>query len=373
VIRFLALIPILGILYTQIDYLGDDKVREGVYAFYNYEFDESLKILSRARVDFPDHPGVHFIWAAANWTRSLAFDPVDTAHIVLEKSLAEIQPIYKSLTEKFYLDQYYQLYYGSTIGLSARVPLAKKRWLSTFFRAYQGFKKINKAVSKDPKMLDAKLPIGLVEYYIYMTDSFLKYPIKLYGLNASNNEGINKISIAAESSDWAWIEACGILSFIYLWIDNDAILAGKYARKLVNNFPNNFYFNILLLEANIKNGYYEEARIQISKLKDASIDLTTRQKSWYIPYLEYEIALLHFKEKKYDLAIEYLNKAIDDYDGEFDVVLGYCYLLKGKILDLKDDRKNAKNSYNECASLNNFSGAIRWAMYFLEQPYYISD
>ena len=370
-IRLLTLIPFIGIIYSQIDYLGDDKVREGVYAFYNYEFDKSLKILSKARTDFPDHPGVHFIWAAAKWTRSLAFDPVDTSHIVLEKSLSEIQPIYKSLTKKFYLDPHYELYYGSTIGLSARVPLAKKRWLTTLFRAYKGFKKINKAVEKDPEMLDAKLPIGLVEYYTFMTDSFLKYAIKLYGLNASDKEGINKISMAAERSDWAWIEACGILSFIYLWIDNDPILAAKYARKLVHNFPNNFYFNILLLEANIKNDHYEMAKVQISKLKDVSNVLTSRQKSWYVPYLDYEIALLHFKEKKYDLAIEHVNKAIDNYDGEFDVVLGYCYLLRGNILDIKDNRLSAKSSYNECVSLNNFSGAISRAKYYLEQPYFI--
>jgi len=352
-------------------YLGDEKVREGVYAFYNYEFDKSLKILTEARTDFPNHPGVHFIWAAAKWTRSLAFDPVDTSHIVLEKSLAEIEPIYKSLTEKFNLDPYYQLYYGSTIGLSARVPLAKKRWLTTFFKANKGFKKINKAIAKEPNMLDAKLPIGLVEYYTSMTDSFLKYAIKLYGLNASENEGLNKISLAAEKSEWAWIEACGILSFIYLWVDNDPILAAKYARKLIHNFPNNFYFNILLLEAEIKNHHYEEARIQINNLINLSGKLTARQKRWYMPYLNYEIALLHFKEKKYDSAIERVNKAINNYDGEFDVILGYCYLLRGNILDLKEERSEAKSSYNECVSLNNFSGAISKAKYYLENPYYI--
>ena len=368
--HILLIIFFKGIVYSQINYVGDEKVREGVYFFYNYEFDKSLKILSKARTDFPDHPGVHFIWAAANWTRSLAYDPIDTSHVVLERSLSEIEPIYKSLTKKFNLDPHYQLYYGSTIGLSARVPLAKKRWVTTLFRAYKGFKKINKAVAKDPNMLDAKLPVGLVEYYTYMTDSFLKYAIQLYGLNASSKEGIDKITIAAEKSDWAWIEACGILSFIYLWIEDDPILAAKYSRKLVHSFPNNFYFNILLLEANIKNFHHEEARIQIRKLKDLANNLTARQKRWYLPYLNYEIALLNFKEKKYDSAMEQVNKAIDNYDGEFDVVLGYCLLLRGNILDIKNERLSAKSSYNECVSLNNFSGAIEKAKYYLKKPYY---
>ena len=370
-IRLFALIPFLGILYSQIIYVGDDKIREGVHAFYNYDFDKSLKILNKARVEYPDHPGVHFIWAAAKWTKSMAYDPVDTAHAVLEKSLAEILPIYEKLTKKFFLDSNYKLYYGSAIGLSARVPLAKKSWLSTFFRSYKGFKKINQSARDDPNMLDAKLPLGLVEYYVFMTDSFLKHAIKLYGLNPSKVQGINKISIAADSSNWAWIEACGILSFIYLWIDDDPILAANYSRKLVNNFPKNFYFNILLLEANIKNNRFQEAKIQIKDLKEAMINLTSRQKSWYKPYLDYEIALLSFKEKKYDQALDYVNRAIDNYSGELDVVLGFCYLLKGNILDLSQDRFGAKTCYNSCIDLNNFSGAISRAKGFIDKPYFI--
>ena len=131
---------ILNIGFSQIEtHKGDRIVRDGVNAFYNYEYDSSLKLLSHARQEHPEHPGVHFIWAAASWTKSLAFDPVDTTQKVLESVLDEIIPIYNRLVEKYPHDPYYRLYQGCAIGLTARVTLAQKRWLATLLRAYRGF------------------------------------------------------------------------------------------------------------------------------------------------------------------------------------------------------------------------------------------
>ena len=46
---------------SQAYYVGDSLVQEGVYAFYNYDFDNSVEILDQAKKKYPDHPGVHLI------------------------------------------------------------------------------------------------------------------------------------------------------------------------------------------------------------------------------------------------------------------------------------------------------------------------
>ena len=53
-------------------YEGDSIVEAGVRAFYNYRFDESVEILTEAREKYPNHPGVHMIWAASRWVRAKA-------------------------------------------------------------------------------------------------------------------------------------------------------------------------------------------------------------------------------------------------------------------------------------------------------------
>ena len=244
--RALYLFLLISSIFSQTTHKGDDLVKEGVHAFYNYEYDRALELLSRARQEHPDHPGVHFIWAAAAWTKSLAYDPVDTTHRVLEKVLADITPIYDALVKKYPLDPYYRLYQGSAIGLTARVTLAQKRWLTTLIRAYRGFVIITDVAEDNPGLMDGRLPVGIVEYYSGMGNTLLQWTVKLYGLNASMESGLNQMTLAADNSDWAWVEANGILSFLYLWVENDPVLAAKHSRKVVETFPNNYYYHIML-------------------------------------------------------------------------------------------------------------------------------
>jgi len=66
------------------------------------------------------------------------------------------------LVKKYPLDPYYRLYQGSTIGLTARVTLAQKRWLATLIRAYQGFVIITDVAEENPGLMDGRLPLGIV-------------------------------------------------------------------------------------------------------------------------------------------------------------------------------------------------------------------
>ena len=138
-------------LFSKDYYEGDHLVKDGVYALYNYEFDRAVTILTNARDNYPDHPGVHLIWVAARWVRSQANDYFEEANILLETDLILIQPVYEELVERFEYDQTYQLYRGSALGLSARVTLGNKRWLKTFFRAYKGFSIIDDVAKNHPK------------------------------------------------------------------------------------------------------------------------------------------------------------------------------------------------------------------------------
>ena len=94
----------ISIGYSDDYYKGDTIVREGVHAFYNYEFDKAVNILTQARVDYPDHPGVHLIWAASRWVSSQANFPVNKTYKVLSEDLKEIGPVYDELVNRFGYD-----------------------------------------------------------------------------------------------------------------------------------------------------------------------------------------------------------------------------------------------------------------------------
>ena len=82
--RFIITILLISLCQANDYYKGDSLIKKGVYAFYNYEFDEAVEILSKGRIQFPEHPGVHLIWAASRWVRAQAILPVEKTYDILE-------------------------------------------------------------------------------------------------------------------------------------------------------------------------------------------------------------------------------------------------------------------------------------------------
>ena len=352
---------------------GDSLIMEGARAFYNYDFDRSIKVLNIARDKYPTHPGVHFIWASAKYYISQARDETIVTYDTLKNSLDHIDPIYEKLVADFPNNHGYKLYFGSSKGLRARSSLGKKEWLSVLIQSYTGFKIIKEVANKNPEMVDAQLPIGIVEYYASISNPIIKFLVSIYGLDASKYSALEKISNAAKYSDWAWIEASGVIAFIYLWIENDPGKAILFTNRLNLEFPNNYYYRIIHTESLIKNFRLDEAWNQIDLLEKNFKNLTLKQKQWYGPYLDYEKSLILFYEKKYNKSFQLIEKAILNYNGELDMVLGNLFLLKGKILDIWKRHEEAKGFYKECIGLANFSYAIAESKKYLISPFILSE
>ena len=352
---------------------GDSLIMEGARAFYNYDFDRSIKVLNIARDKYPTHPGVHFIWASAKYYISQARDETIVTYDTLKNSLDHIDPIYEKLVADFPNNQGYKLYFGSSKGLRARSSLGKKEWISVLIQSYTGFKIIKEVANKNPEMVDAQLPIGIVEYYASISNPIIKFLVSIYGLDASKYSALEKISNAAKYSDWAWIEASGVIAFIYLWIENDPGKAILFTNRLNLEFPNNYYYRIIHTESLIKNFRLDEAWNQIDLLEKNFKNLTLKQKQWYGPYLDYEKSLILFYEKKYNKSFQLIEKAILNYNGELDMVLGNLFLLKGKILDIWKRHEEAKDFYKECIGLANFSYAIAESKKYLISPFILLE
>ena len=219
-IRSIACLLSIISLTFSIDNNGDSTVMEGVRAFYNYEFDRATNILDDARLKYPYHPGVHFIWSSSKYYISQAKDPIAATYDTLENTLDQIEPLYERYVVDYPSNIQYNLYLGSTKGLRARASLGNKEWLSILIDSYRGFTIIEKVSRENPELVDAKLPIGIVEYYASVGNVLIRWAVDLYGLETSKDKALKKISDAAKNSKWAWIEASGIISFIYLWLED---------------------------------------------------------------------------------------------------------------------------------------------------------
>ena len=64
-----------------------------------------------------------------------------------------------------------------------------------------------------------------------------------------------------------------------------------------------------------------------------------------------------------------VDRAINLYQAELDIVLGNAWLLKGMIHDKNGNRKKAKKAYEICKGLTNHSWAIKKSDHFYKIQY----
>lgn len=347
--------------FLQAQFPGEETVWEGISAFYNYRSQESVVILERARKDFPEHPAVHLTWAAARYLDNQANISIETTYSILEKDLNELIDVYEALHFKYPDVPEYELFLGSAIGFRARVYLGQKQWIKTLIYAYRGFRIVKGLEKKHPDLADNYLPIGIVEYFAGISSPLVQYATNILGFTPTRRSGLQKIRIAADRGPYSWIEASSILSFITLWVENDPEVSLKYSRKLIKSFPDNFYFRIIYLESMIKCKPGWDSSHFIKEMESRLSNLTDVQSSWYVPFLNYEKALVYFNNGKYSESKVLLDKVISTYSAELDMILGESFLLLGKIYELEGNKKPAAAIYEKCYSLQNHTYAVREA------------
>lgn len=352
---------------------GNDKVWEGINAFYNYEFNKSVKILDEAKNEFPFHPSVHFTWAVSKWLHSRAYDGIDKSYKVLSESLEIIVPTYEALIEKFPNDKEIHLYYASTLGLKARVHLGKKEWINVVVEGIKGYSSIKSLNSKYPEYSDALFPIGILNYFAGKMSGFTQFFAKIAGIEPDVSLGIRQMTKSVNDGDFAKIESSQTLAYIYLWMDQDFEKAKNLSQKLRDEFPNSIYNQFMYTESLILLGRLDKAKINLELCRKILIDLPEFTNIYWHPLLDYQKALIYFINGDLDKSLELVNDCILNYSAELDTQLGYALLLRGNIFDIKNKRSLAELDYKEVIKLDNYTMAIDLSKKYLQQPYLNSN
>ena len=364
---FLVGICLFSNLLSQ--YNGDDIIRKGVDAFYNYNYNISNDILDKAIYQFPEHPSVHLVWVASQWRYDESRLSIETIYDNFENNLSKAERSYDSLMVENPNDMNYQLYYGSSLGLKARIYLGQKKWLSTLYSAYSGFRVIQNVHLSDSSIIDSYLPIGIVEYYTGMGNIFVRTAAEVLGITPSKKEGLKKMEKVANEGQWAWMEAMSVLSYIYQFFDIDQIKGLRYSKIIAEKYPNNFDFQIHFTESLLQNNQLEKALYRLESHNDNLQFLTKNYQKRYRSYVDYLWAHYFYLSGQNGMSLNYAENSIKNYSAELDVWLANAYLLKGKLLDISNKRYEAKLAYRKCLFTNNQTQANNLAKLYLEQPF----
>ena len=350
-INFFSLLIFLSILHSSYDQEVDIAINQ----LYNFEIEQAINSLELLSVKYPKDPLIPFLKISSYWQQSLLYEDPEASYEIINNGIRDFIPFYLDMIEKYPENQHYKLFLGSLYGLKARIHLAKSEWMSLIVSGAKGFKYIKDALSEDPYLYDAYMPIGTLEYVLCRSGKPLQLIGEVFGLKSDCTNAITKLEFAADSSKYSWIESKNVLSYIYLYAEKDFSKALKHSSTLSNEFPGHPFFAYLEAESLVRLERYEDFNLKNRKLIRFYQEGPVNQRSeCYDKYL-YLKALRFYQKENYDRAIIYCNEVISEYDTEFQWILGYVHLIKGKSHEMLGDRSTAIYDYQMAAKyLNNW-------------------
>ncbi|MBT5096501.1 MAG: tetratricopeptide repeat protein, partial [Candidatus Marinimicrobia bacterium] len=197
----------------------------------------------------------------------------------------------------------------------------------------------------------------------------VKTGAEYFGLNASREEGIRKMEIAASQSPWAWTESLSVLSYIYQFIDIDKVRGLEVSKKLVKEFPNNYDYKIHYAVSLLQTGDFKSSKLILDDLDKTLYKQRPRHQKGFGSYLNYLWGHYYYIMGNEEKSLEYLDKCINYYFAELDAFLGEAYFLKAKIMDKRGNRAEARKLYRKCIKLDNFSNVITLSKEYLNDPF----
>jgi tetratricopeptide (TPR) repeat protein len=263
----------------------------------------------------------------------------------------------------------YFFFYGTVMGLRARIQLAEKNYFGVLTSGYNAIRFIKKTEKLYPDQPDFQLPVGLFNYYVSISAPYMKIASRLMRESGSRSEGLQAIKAAADYGNYGRYEARSLLAYLYFYFESNYDGAYEYARKMAEDFPKNPYYAAQTADAAIQIGQLDQANYYLKRIEALLPTQPPRTQKDYQGILRLLYGSLALAQGRLDEAESNLIEFIKSYDYELDYDLGNALVRLGNVYDLQKRRSEAIACYRKAVQLNNRTAAVSLAEQYLKRPY----
>lgn len=343
IIRIIFLVIFAFCINSNSQDISQNRVIKILETLYNFEWEKSDKNIDRLIEENPESPIVyHLASIKPLWFYLGSFnkDYLDTFFIFSDKALSLSKQLEKedSLTaySAFILSQ---IYANRSIANARDENYIYAVWESDRMKYYADL-----ALELNKNFYDAHLGLGLYNLAVAQVPSSLQWAIKLAGVNADKEIGIEHLETVTKAGKLSKIDAKFYLSQIFTRMIIDYEYAERLLDELTIKFPKNLLFRLSLGWIEVENGDLNSAEKKFKSILKSNEENYPLIKS--LSY--YQLGNINFYKGEMDSAIfhykNYLEtKLRNDYEGITNLNLGICF----ELLDLRDSALVYYNNSDE--------------------------
>jgi hypothetical protein len=244
------------------------RVKQGIDAMYNFEFDRSARIFSELRPRYGQHPAYSMVQALQlSWQympiqhypdrfkeyKDLINQGIVHAENMLNESDHSPEAIFFNL---------------SLHSMLALLEAEQKEYLRSVGSARKAYAHMRKGFDLKEKYPEFYFTTGLYNYYrVQYPASYPVYkPFMAFFSDGNKALGLAQLKKARREAVFTGVEATMFLSSILLRYEAKPLQALPYAENLSNKYPSNNLFKVLYTEALLAAGKYEQAMPLVASL-----------------------------------------------------------------------------------------------------------
>lgn len=343
-------------------------IREGIEAYYRFDYDRALERFDRVVKARPDHPAGYFLRAEAAWWMYINDRRNGSAKDRLESDLARAIERAEARLRAHPDDPESLFILGSAYGRRGMLAGTGKDAWDAARDARRAKKQLDRLHEVEPDNVDALAAQGLYQYYVGTFGAVTRAASRLFfGLAGDRRRGLEYLDRARTGGIYTRTEAAFFQGLFYLQYEDRPDPAQAILDRLRRRYPENLYFATMAAYARQRRGelatalaLYEGAleRLAATRVYGAEGESITR-----LLYGQTLLALgdLGSAERQFARVVGLRAEESDAYP--------HAYLYLGRVADLRGNREIARRYYRRVLSLPDATESHREARRLLDAAF----
>ncbi|MDX1660209.1 MAG: tetratricopeptide repeat protein [Gemmatimonadota bacterium] len=343
-------------------------VREGIDAYYRFEYDEALAAFDRVRRARPDHPLGPFLKAEAYWWLFLNDRQNVRAKRRLEANLERAIELAKARLEIRPDDVETLFVLGSAYGRRGMLAGTRKDAWDAARDAKRAKEALDRVGEHDPGNADAAAAQGLYQYYVGTFGAVTRAASRLlFGLKGDKEEGLAALDRARREGTYTRTEAAFFQGLFYLQFEDRPDAARAILDRLRARYPGNLYFATMAAYARQRQGRFAEAAtLYRSTLDRLAVTRVYGREGESITRFFYGQTLLGLGKNRqaWEQFVRVVRLGAEESDS-----YPHAYLWLGRLADLRGEREITERYYRKVLSLPDAADSHDAADRLMDDPF----